>query len=112
MNTKITFTYKDVPYVLEYTRDIIRRMEASGFSIEEFTKKPMLNIDIAFKGLFIKNHKRTNEKVIEEIFEKFSNKEALITKMTEMLTEAYSSLVDDENDDAEGNIVWDTVESK
>lgn len=110
MNTQIKFVYKDVPYVLEYNRDAIRRIEASGFSLEEFTKKPMVNIDLAFKGLFLKNHKRTNDNLIEEIFNKFSNKELLITKITEMLAESYSSLVDEDND--EGNIEWDIVESK
>ena len=109
MNTKIQFTYKDVPYVLEYNRMAIKQMEASGFSLEEFTKKPMINIDIAFKGLFLKNHKRTNEKLIEEIYDKLGNRDQLIEKIGIMLTESYNSLLDDE-ENAEGNIEWDTVE--
>ena len=109
MNTKIQFTYKDVPYVLEYNRMAIKQMEASGFSLEEFTKKPMINVDIAFKGLFLKNHKRTNEKLIEEIYDKLGNRDQLIEKIGIMLTESYNSLLDDE-ENAEGNIVWDTVE--
>lgn len=109
MNTKIQFTYKDVPYVLEYNRMAIKQMEASGFSLEEFTKKPMINIDIAFKGLFLKNHKRTNEKLIEEIYDKLGNRDQLIEKIGVMLTESYNSLLDDE-ENAEGNIAWDTVE--
>lgn len=109
MNTKIQFTYKDVPYVLEYNRMAIKQMEASGFSLEEFTKKPMINVDIAFKGLFLKNHKRTNEKLIEEIYDKLGNRDQLIEKIGVMLTESYNSLLDDE-ENAEGNIVWDTVE--
>jgi hypothetical protein len=109
MNTKIQFTYKDVPYVLEYNRMAIKQMEASGFSLEEFTKKPMINIDIAFKGLFLKNHRRTNEKLIEEIYDKLGNRDQLIEKIGIMLTESYNSLLDDE-ENAEGNIEWDTVE--
>ena len=111
MNTQIKFVYKDVPYVLEYNRMAIKQMEATGFSLEEFTKKPMLNIDIAFKGLFLKNHKKTNEKLIEEIYDKLGNRESLIEKIGIMLTESYNSLLDDE-DDAEGNIAWDVVELK
>lgn len=111
MNTKITFSYKNVPYVLEYNRMAIKRMESVGFSLEEFRKKPMLNIDIAFKGLFLKNHEKTSEKLIDEIYSHFKDKEKLLEKMLVMLGEAYDSLFDnDEND--EGNIAWDIVESK
>ena len=110
MNTKIEFTYKDVPYTLEYNRMAIKQMEASGFSLEEFTKKPMINIELAFKGLFIKNHRKTNDGLIDEIFSKMGNKDALIEKIGAMLNESYTSLFDDDAN-AEGNIAWDVVET-
>ena len=108
MNTKIKFVYKDVPYTLEYSRDAIRQMEQVGFSLTEFTKKPMSNLDTAFKGLFLKNHKRTNDKLVEEIYQNMSNKDALIEKILIMLSEAYDTLFD-ENDSNEGNIEWDVA---
>ena len=64
MNTKISLTYNDVPYTLEYDRMAIKAMEASGFSVEEFIKKPLSNIELAFAGAFIKNHRKTKENVI------------------------------------------------
>ena len=106
MNTKIKFTYKDVPYVLEYDRDSIRIMEQHGFVIEDFAKKPMSSLDIAFKGLFIKNHRRTNDKLVEEIYDNLKNKEALMEKILVMIDETYNTLFDEEKEDT-GNIEWD-----
>lgn len=108
MNTKIKFTYKDVPYVLEYDRDSIRVMEQHGFAIEEFTKKPMLSIDIAFKGLFLKNHRRTGDKLIDEIYSNMRNKDELMNKIILMINETYDTLFDDEDED-KGNIEWDVA---
>lgn len=108
MNTKIKFTYKDVPYVLEYDRDSIRIMEQHGFVIEDFAKKPMSSLDIAFKGLFIKNHRRTNDKLVEEIYDNLKNKEALMEKILVMIDETYNTLFDEEKEDT-GNIEWDVA---
>lgn len=108
MNTKIKITNNNTPYVLEYNRMAIKLMEDSGFSLQDFVKKPMTNIDLAFKGLFIKNHKQTSEKVIEEIYDKLNNKQKLIETMSSMLTECYNSLFDD-NETTEGNVDWDIV---
>lgn len=108
MNTKIKFTYKDVPYTLEYDRDSIRVMEQHGFVLEEFAKKPMSSLDTAFKGLFIKNHRRTNEKLIDEIYDNLKNKEVLVEKILVMIDETYNTLFDDE-DAKEGNIEWDVA---
>ena len=78
MNTKINLTYKDVPYTLEYDRMSVKALEANGFSIEEFIKKPMSNIELAFAGAFIKNHRKTKQDVIDEIFSKCKDKTKLI----------------------------------
>lgn len=104
MNTKIKFTYKDTPYVLEYNRYAIKAMEANGFSSSEFQKKPMINLELAFKGLFIKNHSRTSEKLIDEIYNNFKDKDKLIETIGKMINECYESLVD------EGNLNWDIEE--
>lgn len=106
MNTKINITYKDVPYVLEYNRYAIKAMEAAGFVLEDFRKSPMTSVDLAFQGLFVKNHKNTKESVITEIYNALKDKEKLIEKMLEMIGETYNSLLDDSS----GNLTWDVAE--
>lgn len=107
MNTKIKFTYKDVPYVLEYDRDIISTLEEAGFSAKEFANAPMKNLNLAFKGAFLKNHRKTKDSVIDEIYSNMKDKEKLISTLLTMIDECYATLFDEEDD--EGNIEWDTV---
>ena len=106
MNTKIRFTYKDTPYVLEFDRMSIKTLEANGFSVEEFIKKPMLNIELAFAGSFMKHHKKTKQTVIDEIFSKMKDKQKLVESLVQMIEETYSSLFDEPEDD-EGNVEWE-----
>lgn len=108
MNKKIEFSYNNVDYVLEYNREAIAFMERQGFEINELSKKPMLMLPMAFSGLFFKNHKRATQKIIDEIYNKFTNKDSLISTIAEMLTEAYTSLETDP-EEQEGNIEWKIV---
>ena len=107
MNTKIRFTYKDVPYTFEYDRDIISTLEDAGFSAKEFANAPMKNLNLAFKGAFLKNHRKTKDSVIDEIYTNMKDKEKLINTLLTMIDECYATLFDEE--DNEGNIEWDTV---
>ena len=106
MNTQIHFTYKDVPYTLEYNREAIRAMENEGFVVSDFVKSPAMSLDIAFKGAFLKNHRKINLKLIEEIYEHMKNKEELAQTLIEMIAACYDTLLDD----SKGNIEWSTAE--
>lgn len=109
MNTKINLSYKNVPYTLEYDRMSVKTLEANGFSVEEFVKKPMSNIDMAFAGAFIKHHRKTKQSVIEEIYNKCENKDALIETLITMIQETYEALFDEPVAGDEGNASWEVV---
>ena len=70
MNTKINLTYKGVPYTLEYDRNTVKLLEAHDFDITEFLKKPMSNVELAFSGAFIKNHRKVSQNIIDEIYKR------------------------------------------
>lgn len=109
MNTKINLTYKDVPYVLEYDRMSVKTLEASGFVVDEFIKKPMSNIELAFAGAFIKNHRKTSQSTIDEIYSKCPDKSKLVETLVKMIQETYEALFDDPEGD-EGNAQWEVVD--
>lgn len=108
MSKKIQFNYNGVDYTLEYNRRAIEYIEKQGFQINELSTKPMLMLPLAFEGLFFKNHKKVTKTIIDEIFDKFTDKENLISTIAEMLTETYNTLQSDPEDD-EGNIEWKIV---
>lgn len=111
MNTRISLTYKDVPYTLEYDRMAIKAMEANGFSVEEFIKKPMSNIELAFAGAFIKNHRKTKDNIITEIYSKCPNKDELVSALVNMIQETYEAFFEEPEGD-EGNAQWEVVDLK
>lgn len=110
MNTKINLTYKGELYTLEYNRMAVKMLEASGFVLEEFLEKPMSNIELAFAGAFVKNHKKVNQSIIDEIFNKTKDKKGLIACLQRMITECYDSLLDEPEDGDEGNATWEVVD--
>lgn len=112
MNTKINLNYKGVPYTLEYNRMAIKLIENEGFSLNDFTEKPMTMIDLVFKGAFYKNHRKLSSVLIEEIYNHCVNKEGLLEKLTTMITECYSSLTEDPKEGEEGNATWEVVDLK
>ena len=57
---KLKLKINDKDYTLEMTRDSIKWLEAVGFSIEDFDKKPVTFYDLLWTSLFITNHKDVN----------------------------------------------------
>ena len=109
MNTKINLTYNGEKYTLEYNRMAIRLLEQNGFELEEFLKKPMTNIELAFTGAFIKNHKNVSQSKINKIYDCCKNKQDLIVVLQRMIQETYDSLLS-ESDSNEGNASWEVMD--
>mgnify|MGYP006353327433 CR=1 FL=1 len=106
MAKQLNFEYKGKKYTLEFTRETVKEMEREGFVIEYVLQKPMLFLPKFFAGAFKAHHKFEKQKIIDEMFELFTNKGALIEKLVEMYQDPVESLMDDEN--IEGNaIAWD-----
>lgn len=102
--SKITISYDKKDYVLEYSRQSVRTMEAQGFVLDDIAAKPMMMIPMLFQGAFIKNHRGIKRNLMDEIYEEINNKTDLITALMELYTETLSTLTDDKAD--AGNATW------
>ena len=109
MNTKINLAYKGVSYCLEYDRMSVKMLEANGFSVEEFIKRPMSNIELAFAGAFIKNHRKTKQTTIDELYAGCKDKMSLVETLVQMIQETYDALLSEPEGD-EGNVTWEVVD--
>jgi hypothetical protein len=107
MAKQLNFEYKGKEYTLEYTRASVQQMEREGFVANDIVAKPMLTLPKLFAGAFKAHHRfDAKQKDIDEIFELFGNKQALIEKLAEMYAEPMEALLD--NDNAEGNVIaWE-----
>ena len=110
MNTTINLTYKGEKYTLEYNRMAIKLLEQNGFELDEFLKKPMSNIELAFTGAFYKNHNKTTQNTIDERFKQCKDKAQLIATLQKMIQETYESLLEEPSDSDEGNVSWEVVD--
>lgn len=98
---KLSFDGKD--YILEYTRQSVKTMEAQGFVADEITAKPMTMIPKLFEGAFIKNHTGVKRKIMDDIYDGIGDKTGLIQALIEMYGETLRALTEDSN---EGNVSW------
>lgn len=106
MSTKINFTYDGKDYCLEYTRQTVKRMEDRGFVASRIVEAPMTILPELFAGSFQANHKYTDRKVIDAIYDKMLDKHQLLETLTQMYNEPIEALMADGD---EGNgIAWTT----
>ena len=107
MAKQIVFDYEGKEYTLEFTRESIKQLEREGFVAGDIVNKPMNTLPKLFAGAFRAHHRFEKPKKIEEIFENFKNKQALVEKLAEMYAEPLETLMDDEAI-SEGNaIAWE-----
>lgn len=105
MAKTISIKYEGTEYTLEFTRKSIELLEKKGFKIAEVTDKPMTTLPAFFAGAFLANHKFVKQEIIDEIFNKITNKEELIGKLAEMYNEPILALME-EPKKSEGNLEW------
>lgn len=97
MSKTIEFTYKDVDYKLEYTRQTLEKMEADGIVLSEMNRKPVTILPKLFQYAFYAHHKRIKKTEVEEIFHMFTNKNEMYTKLSEMATDTLNTLFEENN---------------
>lgn len=104
MAKQIVLNYKGVEYTLEFDRKTVRRMEASGFTID--TDKPATMITELFRGAFQMHHRRTSPELIEDIWDAQRQKEKLLTELVNMYSEPVASLMDEDSEGDDENPTW------
>ena len=108
MAKQINLNYNGKDYCLEYTRDTVKQMEREGFVSSDIVTKPMSTLPKLFAGAFKAHHRfDTKQKQIDEIFELFKSKQALVEKLAEMYAEPMEALMNDDNIDEGNAIAWE-----
>ena len=98
MATKITVTYRDDNYILEYSRFTASAIEKQGFVLDDLTTKPNIMIPLLVHGAFLKHHRDLKQKNIYEIYEHIVIKPEPYTK--ELYPTTYAELREREEREA------------
>lgn len=108
MSTKVTITYQNKDYVLEFSRTTAQQIEEQGFVLDQVGDKPAKMIPLLVYGAFMKNNRGIKRNLVDEIYANLINKvgkdneDGFISVLAEMYAETVSTLTD-ENAVDEGN---------
>ena len=105
-NDVIKFSYEGKEYTLEFTRDTIKQLERSGFNIADAITKPMLTIPQLFAGAFLAHHRFVKQETVDAIFERMTNKSALLEKLVDLYQRPLEALMS-EGKDEKNVIKWE-----
>lgn len=110
MAKTITITYENRDYTLEYTRDTVRVMEASGFIADELFVKPMLRLPELFFGAFAAHHRGLKKNVTDKIWESLPKRDELVVALVDMYRDTVNTLTAQKDEGDEGNATWTVTE--
>ena len=112
MSTKVTISYKNTDYILEYSRTTAAQIEDQGFILDQISEKPVKMIPLLVYGAFLKHNRGIKRNLVDEIYENLIGKagdeetQGFIATLAEMYAETVQTLTDSKNAD-EGNVaVW------
>lgn len=95
---KLKLKINEKDYTLEMNRDSIKWLEAMGFDIDEFDKKPLTFYDLIWTSLFLANHKDVNPNLalkLMETYEKSGKKPAKVVKFAIEEYQAFMNALSD-----------------
>ena len=83
----------DKDYKLELTRESIKWLEANGFSIQDFDKKPVTYYDLLWQSLFVANHKEVSASLALKLLDAYQNSGNKIMPVIKFAIEEYQSFI-------------------
>lgn len=90
---KLKLKINDKDYTLEMNRDSIKWLEAMGFSIEEFDKKPITYYDLIWTSLFLANHKDVNPNLAIKLMDTYQKSNKNPAKVVKFAIEEYQTFM-------------------
>lgn len=106
MAKTLNIKYNGTEYTLEFNRKSIETLEKRGFRVADIQNKPVCTLPAFFAGAFLAHHKFVKQEVIDEIFSNLKNKDDLLEKLAEMYSEPLLTLMDEPDENSEGNAEW------
>jgi len=90
---KLNINNKD--YVLELDRTSIKWLEAVGFSLEDFLKKPITFREYLWTSLFLKNHQDVNPTLAIKLMDTYAQAkgERMVNKVVKFAYDEYNSFI-------------------
>ena len=112
MSTKVTISYKNTDYILEFSRTTAAQIEDQGFVLDQIAEKPVKMIPLLVYGAFLKHNRGIKRSLVDEIYENLVGKagdeetQGFIAVLAEMYAETVQTLTDTKSGDEGNRAVW------
>lgn len=90
---KLKLHINDKDYTLEMNRETIKWLEANGFSIEEFDRKPVTYYDLLWTSLFLTNHKDVHMGLAIKLMDSYKQSGKNPARVIKFAIEEYQSFM-------------------
>lgn len=90
---KLKLKINEKDYTLEMNRDTVYWLEARGFVLEDFDKKPITFYDMLWISLFLANHKDVNPSLALKLMETYKDSGKSPAKVVKFAVEEYQSFI-------------------
>ena len=82
-------------YVLEFNRDSIKWLEAVGFDLAEFNRKPITFREYLWTCLFLKNHQDVNPTLAIKLMDSYGEEKGqnMVNKVVRFAFEEYTAFI-------------------
>ncbi len=93
---KLKLRIREKDYVLEFDRTSIKWLEAVGFNLEEFNKKPITFRENLWQCLFLKNHQDVNPALAIKLMDSYAEEKGqnMVNKVVKFAFEEYTAFID------------------
>lgn len=92
---EIKFSYDGKDYALGFTRETVLEAEDKGFNLGTAQTKPLHSTYDMFKYSFLMNHKDITDEEVSKIYDLFTDKSTLNSKLIDLYSDSVNSLLDD-----------------
>ena len=90
---KLKLKINDKDFDLSLNRAAIRWLEANGFVIEEFDKKPVTYYDLLWYSLFIENHPEVNPSLSIKLMDSYKKSGKSVGNVIRFAIEEYTAFM-------------------
>lgn len=109
----INLTIEDKKYTLAYNLKTIKIMAQNGFDVQKISENSIATLIDLIEYAFYVHHPELTEDEIFKIISKIKGKKKLYPILSEMFTQAFNDLVDEDKDDEDGeskNLNWGIID--
>ena len=90
---KCSINIKDKDYTIQLNRDSVMWLEGTGFSTDDFYKKPVTSVELLWAAGFIMNHPDVNINLALKLMDSYKEEGGDISEVAKFVLDEYNSFI-------------------